>query len=64
MNFSKIFFSLLVYSLLNGICLPLFAQKRASAKISIDLDQPIQKISPLMYGQFIEYLGRCIDGGI
>lgn len=64
MKLSKIFCSLLVYSFFHGICLPLFAQEKASAKISIDLNQPVQKISPLMYGQFIEYLGRCIGGGI
>lgn len=64
MKFSKIYFSLLLYSFLHGICLPSFAQEKASAKILIDLNQPVQKISPLIYGQFIEYLGRCIDGGI
>jgi len=35
-----------------------------TANISIDLSQEKQKISPLLYGQFIEFLGRCIDGGI
>jgi len=34
------------------------------ATINIDLTQKCSKISPLIYGQFIEYLGRCIDGGI
>ncbi len=39
----------------------LFAQKN---QISIDADQSLGKINPLVYGQFIEYIGRCIDGGI
>lgn len=34
------------------------------AEISINLNQEQEKISPLIYGQFIEFLGRCIDGGI
>ncbi len=32
--------------------------------ITIDLNQQRTKISSLIYGQFIEYLGRCVDGGI
>ncbi len=32
--------------------------------ITVDLSQTTTKISPFIYGQFIEYLGRCIDGGI
>ena len=34
------------------------------ATITVDLNRETTKISPLIYGQFIEYLGRCIDGGI
>ena len=34
------------------------------ATITVDLNKPATKIAPLIYGQFIEYLGRCIDGGI
>ncbi len=34
------------------------------AQINIDLSQQPTNVSPLIYGQFIEYLGRCIDGGI
>lgn len=34
------------------------------AKIAINLNQEKVEISPLIYGQFIEFLGRCIDGGI
>ena len=30
----------------------------------IDLNTAVQPISPLLYGQFIEYLGRCINGGL
>lgn len=42
----------------------LYSQERSNAKITIDLHQEKEKISPLVYGQFIELLGRCIDGGI
>lgn len=34
------------------------------ATVSVDLTQYPVAISPLIYGQFIEFLGRCIDGGI
>ncbi len=40
------------------------AQSPNEASISIDLSQKTEKVSPLIFGQFIEYLGRCIDGGI
>ncbi|WP_186755629.1 alpha-L-arabinofuranosidase C-terminal domain-containing protein [Echinicola salinicaeni] len=33
-------------------------------KITIDLTEQRTEISPMLYGHFIEYLGRCIDGGI
>jgi len=41
-----------------------FAQANKSASIVVDLSQPVQPISPLIFGQFVEYLGRCINGGI
>ena len=34
------------------------------ANIRIDLKKLIGRISPNLYGQFIEHLGRCIQGGI
>jgi len=40
------------------------AQEKKDARIAVDLHQTQHKISPLLYGQFIEFLGRCIDGGI
>ncbi|WP_437921797.1 alpha-L-arabinofuranosidase C-terminal domain-containing protein [Sphingobacterium sp. LRF_L2] len=33
-------------------------------QIQVDAQNSLGKISPLVYGQFIEYIGRCIDGGI
>ncbi len=33
-------------------------------EITIDTASSLGVISPLVYGQFIEYMGRCIDGGI
>ncbi len=34
------------------------------ARIKIDTERAIGDIDPLLYGNFIEHLGRCIDGGI
>ena len=62
MNISKLLISLLIITFFHVNVL--FAQEREFVKIDVDLDQPTQNISPLIYGQFIEYLGRCIDGGI
>jgi len=45
--------------------LPDYAGKSPEkATVSVDLGQRSVAISPLIYGQFIEFLGRCIDGGI
>lgn len=33
-------------------------------EITIDAGSSLGEISPYVYGQFIEYMGRCIDGGI
>src|SRR5262245_8458017 len=42
---------------------PAFSQK-ASPAAKIDLSKESGPISPYLYGQFIEHLGRCIYGGI
>jgi len=34
------------------------------ARIKIDTERVIGEISPLLYGNFIEHLGRCIEGGV
>ncbi|NWJ52992.1 MAG: hypothetical protein HXX14_19235 [Bacteroidetes bacterium] len=44
--------------------LSMFAQNSRETIISIDLNQPVEKVSPMVFGQFIEYLGRCINGGV
>lgn len=36
----------------------------ANAKVAINTTQMSEPISPYIYGQFIEHLGRCIYGGI
>jgi len=36
----------------------------ASIKVDLDADQKEDAINPLIYGQFIEHMGRCIYGGI
>ncbi len=35
-----------------------------NARIKIDRDRTIGEISPLLYGNFVEHLGRCVYGGI
>lgn len=40
------------------------AAKPAVAEVSVDASQAREPISPYIYGQFIEHLGRCIYGGI
>jgi alpha-L-arabinofuranosidase len=34
------------------------------ARIKVDTERQIGEIDPKIYGNFIEHLGRCIDGGI
>src|SRR3954464_2440125 len=34
------------------------------ARIKIDTERVIGDIDPLIYGNFIEHLGRCVDGGV
>jgi len=36
----------------------------AVAEVSVDASKTREPISPYIYGQFIEHLGRCIYGGI
>lgn len=40
------------------------ATKPAVAEVMVDASQTSVPISPYIYGQFIEHLGRCIYGGI
>jgi alpha-N-arabinofuranosidase len=35
-----------------------------NARIKIDTDRRIGEVSPLIYGNFVEHLGRCVYGGI
>ncbi len=35
-----------------------------AARIKIDTDRVIGRIDPKLYGNFIEHLGRCIEGGV
>lgn len=38
--------------------------KQVESRIRIDISQKKNAIDPFIYGQFIEFLGRCIDQGI
>ncbi len=39
-------------------------QSPLKARVKIDTERVIGDIDPKLYGNFIEHLGRCIDGGI
>lgn len=40
------------------------SQAPLRARVKIDTERTIGAIDPMIYGNFIEHLGRCIDGGI
>ncbi len=44
--------------------LTFFEATAQNARIKIDKDRVIGEISPLLYGNFVEHLGRCVYGGI
>jgi len=56
--------SALLFILLQFLVTSMNAQNTREATISIDLNRPVEKVSPMVFGQFIEYLGRCVNGGI
>src|SRR5438876_4493505 len=39
-------------------------QNPLRARVKIDTERVIGEIDPKIYGNFIEHLGRCIDGGV
>jgi len=48
-----------------GLALAAASPARAqNARIKLDLDRTIGEVSPLIYGNFVEHLGRMIYGGI
>lgn len=49
------------------VAMPLVLRAQSTplqARIKIDTDRKIAPIDPKIYGNFIEHLGRCIEGGI
>src|SRR5690349_10537255 len=49
------------------LALPAIARAQSGplkARVKIDTERVIGDIDPKIYGNFIEHLGRCIDGGI
>ena len=48
----------------DDVALELISGKDWQPSVSIDVSKPGHPISPYIYGQFIEHLGRCIYGGI
>ena len=53
-------------SLVVGLMLAPLAAAGAGATIAVELDaaKTGAPISPFIYGQFVEHLGRCIYGGV
>ena len=47
-----------------GFAFVLFEVIGQNARIKIDKDRVVGDISPLLYGNFVEHLGRCVYGGI
>jgi alpha-N-arabinofuranosidase len=50
-----------------AIAAPLLARAQQApgrARIKIDTDRTISTIDPKLYGNFVEHLGRCVDGGV
>jgi len=45
-------------------CMPYAAAETASARIKIDTDRVIGQVDPLLFGNFVEHLGRCVYGGV
>jgi len=40
------------------------ADSTAATRVSIDAAQVTSRVNPMIFGQFVEHLGRCIYGGI
>jgi len=59
MNLTRFF----LRSVLPGLLLASRLQA-ADAQLTLDLTRPGATISPYLYGQFIEHLGRCIHDGV
>ena len=53
---------ILIGGLAAGMCLS--QEKPMVAHIKIDTDRTVGQIDKLIYGNFIEHLGRCIEGGV
>jgi alpha-N-arabinofuranosidase len=51
----------IIFLLAGVIGLPLFGQ---NAKIKIDIDRTVGEVDQMIYGNFVEHLGRCVYGGI
>ena len=56
--------SLLILFILPVFLLTVSGSFAADARIKIDRDRVIGEISPLIYGNFVEHLGRCVYGGV
>lgn len=61
MKWTNTLLSLFVWSICFISGSGLFAQ---NARIKIDIDRKVGEVSPLLYGNFVEHLGRCVYGGI
>lgn len=46
------------------LILPVCYAQAQKATIKIDTDRTVGEVSPLLFGNFVEHLGRCVYGGI
>src|SRR5947209_8727366 len=40
------------------------AGSTAATRVTIDAGQAVSRVNPMIFGQFVEHLGRCVYGGI
>lgn len=56
-------YSIILFSLIFNVITEGRAQK-SKARIKIDIERQIGEIDKMIYGNFVEHIGRCIYGGI
>ncbi|MEJ2503576.1 MAG: alpha-L-arabinofuranosidase C-terminal domain-containing protein [Gemmatimonadota bacterium] len=57
-------FLFLLVALAAAVSAPAEPAAAQDARIKVDLDRTVGEVSPLIYGNFVEHLGRMIYGGI
>ena len=55
-------FNLLILIMLSGLMIS--QANGQNARIKIDTDRTIGEVNKMIYGNFVEHLGRCVYGGV